>query len=273
MLNLFRKQNLVILGALLLSSVSSHLSACCEPTNNRLYVGGFGGGIYSNSTKVSQLGVVFFTEAEGGPLAIDAKGRTKKTSSGFGGAQIGYEWSKYDNCAGWSLAPALEVEGFWFSNTKKGNLTNTINSDRLAEHQFSDTFKMNTGVYLANAVISLKNQWGLSPYVGVGAGLARLSINRASSFQVSPEEPEINHFSNRKDSSWTLAAQIKAGLRYTIFKSFHIFGEYRFLYLDLSDYVFGSTSNPSHAQTSPWNVKMKNTEYNSFVFGLQYDLY
>jgi hypothetical protein len=68
---------------------------CCDSCeNNRIYVGAFGGGIYSDSTKLSQMGTVFFEEAEGGPLAVNARGHSKRTSSGFGGAQIGYEWSQ-----------------------------------------------------------------------------------------------------------------------------------------------------------------------------------
>lgn len=280
MFNLFRKGCLLALLAplcIMNSSLMAWEESCgCE--SNRLYVGAFGGGLRSNSTKLTQMGTAFFTEAEGGPLAVLAEGNTEKKWSGFGGAQIGYEWSRspgsgYCGCSSWTLAPAAEIEAFFYSHKKKGHLINT--TDRLPEHDFLNSFQMNTGVILANAVFSLNNSgWcGFSPYIGGGLGAARISIRHAKSLQVSPEEPGINHFnSKRSDSSWAFAAQAKAGLRYNICKSFHIFGEYRYVYLDSSNYILGSTVDPSHAPTSPWNLKMHNAQYNAFVVGIQYDL-
>ena len=277
MFSLFNKRNLAIVSALLLNAVTN-LSAweCCEPPEcNRLYIGAFGGGICSNSSKVSQLGTALLTEAEGGPLAVSAKGRTRKAHTGFGGVQLGYEWfnHSYTPYSDWTITPAVEMEAYWFSQTKKGHLANTTDLDRLPEHDFFNKFHIDQGVYLANAVFSLNNCYGLTPYVGGGVGATRIAINRASSIQLDPFEPGINHFnSGRKDSSWAFAAQVKAGLRYTICKSFHVFGEYRYLFVDSSNYIFGSTVYPTHARTTPWNVKIKDIQYNSFVFGLQYDL-
>src|ERR1700760_4395195 len=112
MFNLFSKGCLSALVALLsLSAMNSPLMAwesCYSCESNRVYVGAFGGGIYSNSTRLSQMGTAFFTEAEGGPLAVFAQGHTKKNSSGFGGAQIGYEWLQCPlsiGCSEWSITP------------------------------------------------------------------------------------------------------------------------------------------------------------------------
>lgn len=262
---------LLLLAVLSLSTMYCDSSEC-----NRIYVGAFGGGIYSNSTKVSQMGTAFFTEAEGGPLAVYAHGHTKKTSSGFGGAHIGYEWSQcplHIGCSSWSVAPAVELEAYWYNHNKKGHLINS--TDRLPEHDFLDSFHLDMGVYLANVLFSLNNPClgKFSPYIGGGIGATRISIKHAKSEQTSPEEAGINHFnSKRSDSSWAFAAQAKVGLRYNICRSFHIFGEYRYLFVDSSDYIFGSTVYPSHAATSPWNVKVKNIHYNAFAVGVQYDL-
>lgn len=280
MFNLFKKWHLSALSALLILSAThsslmaweSYDSCAC----NRFYIGGFGGGIYSNSTRMSQMGTAFFTEAAGGPLAVYAKGHTKKRSTGFGGAQVGYEWSQSGLClgnSGWTIAPAAEVEAYFFSHKKRGHLIN--DTMRLPEHDFVNSFNMNMSVCLVNAVFSLNNDcmWGLTPYVGGGIGATHLSLRNAKSLQVSPAEPGINHFnSKRSDSSWAFAAQAKAGLRYKICESFHIFGEYRYLFVDSSNYIFGSTVYPTHAATSPWNVKVKNIHYNAFSFGIQYDL-
>lgn len=279
MVNLFSRHLLALLALLSLNIMNSSLIAGeygSSSDSNRIYVGAFGGGLYSNSTKMYQMGTAFFTEAEGGPLAVYAQGPTDETSSGFGGAQIGYEWSKGPcniRCSDWSLDPAVELEAFWYSHTKEGHLMNP--TERLPEHDFLDSFNMNMGVYLINAVLSLNHSCfgAFSPYIGGGVGTTRISIRNATSLQTAPIEAGINHFnSEQRDSAWAFAAQVKAGLRYNFCKSFHIFGEYRYLFVDASNYIFGSTVYPNHVPTSPWNVKVQNIHYNAFVFGLQYDL-
>lgn len=219
------------------------------------------------------MGVAFFPDASGGPLAVEAIGHTKKNGTGFGGVQIGYEWSKcLDDCSCWTLAPAAELEGYWLNRHIEGHLFNTTDTDRLPEHDFFDTFHMRSGVYLANFVLALNNTWNLSPYVGLGAGATRLSLHHANSLQLAPPEPGINHFNSMShDSSWAFAAQVKAGLRYNICR-FHIFGEYRFLFVDSSNFMFGSTVYSTHVHTTPWNVKFEDMEYNAFAFGVQFDL-
>lgn len=277
---------LALLSALFLNTMTSSLIAgensqkgentqkSKHPRNcNRYYIGAFGGGIYSNSSKLSQMGTALFSEAEGGPLAVEARGHAKKTATGFGGVQAGYEWSKYlDANSSWTVAPTAEAEAYWFSRHIKGHLRNATDTERLPEHDFVDSFHANAGVYLANFILSLNNTWRLSPYVGAGVGATRLSLHNADSSQVAPPEPGINHFnSSRHDSSWAFAAQVKAGLRYGIWR-FHIFGEYRYLFMDFSKYIFGSTVYPIHAHTTPWNVKIDNMQFSAFAFGIQFDL-
>ncbi len=277
MLSLFKKKSLLALLALF--SMNSSLMAweyCDSCECNRLYVGVFGGGMYSNSSKVYQMGTAFFTEAAGGPLAVNARGLSKGVSSGFGGIQLGYELPNYPlniGDSGWTIAPAGELEAFWYKVTKTASLNNE--TDRLDGHVFLDSFDINAGVYLANAVFSLNNPnfGAFSPYIGGGIGATRMSLTNATSTQTDPPEIGVNHFnSKRNDSAWTFAAQAKAGLRYHISESFHIFGEYRYLFVDSSNYIFGSAVYPTHVPTSPWNVKLQNIQYNAFVFGIQYDL-
>lgn len=284
MSSIFNKTRLLgVLALLSLNVTNSSLMAwdycepeCCEAPANRMYIGAFGGGLYSDSTKVTQLGTAFFTEAAGGPLAVDARGRTKKSSTGFGGIQLGYEWSNNPmnlGCSNWSIAPAVELEAFWYSHSKSGHLIN--DTTRLPEHDFLDSFDMDMGVYLANVLFSLNNPCfgAFTPYVGGGFGATRIYLSNASSEQTSPAEIGVNHFNSlRSDSTWAFAAQAKAGVRYNFCQSFHIFGEYRYLFVDSSNYILGSTVYPTHAPTSPWNVKVKNIHYNAFTFGIQYDL-
>ena len=53
---------------------------------------------------ISQLGTAFFVEAAGGPLSVNATGRSGSRSAWFVGGQAGYEWSY-----GSHLLPALEI--------------------------------------------------------------------------------------------------------------------------------------------------------------------
>jgi len=278
MFNLFSKGKLSALLALVsLSAMNSSLMAdeCCDPCeSNRMYIGAFGGGICSNSNRVSQYGTAFFSEVHSiGPLSIIAEGHLNKSSTGFGGLQIGYEWSK-PTCSGWSLAPAAELEVMFFKHKKHGHLINeTVRG--LDEHDFADSFHMNSNVILANAVLSINNDClcGFTPYLGGGIGAARVSLHKADSLQVEPPEAGVNHFnSKRSDSTWSFAAQAKAGLRYNFCQLFHIFAEYRYLYVDASNYILGATNYTTHVPTSPWNVKVSNVNYNAFAIGVQFDL-
>lgn len=229
-----------------------------------VYVGVFGGGGYGSSTDITQLGTAFFVEAQGGPLAVNAKGSTGGGGVGFVGGQVGYEFSH--NAL---MLPAFELEGFYLSSgTRSGTVRNP--NDRLGEHNFDDSFKVNNSVFLANMVVSFPAvRWGVTPYVGVGIGAARVAANGADSLQVDPPEPGVNHFNSDTDSeAWTFAAQIKAGARLAISSNAYLFGEYRYLYVGSVDQTYGSTVYPFHAPTSAWTVNMDSTSYSLATAGI-----
>jgi hypothetical protein len=56
------------------------------------YASIFGGGGFASDTGVAQLGTAFFIEAQGGPLAVNARGTAGSGGVGFIGGQIGHEW-------------------------------------------------------------------------------------------------------------------------------------------------------------------------------------
>lgn len=281
MCKLFNKNHLLTLMWILLfnivgsSVVAGHCCYSCP--HNKMYIGVFGGENYSNRTKLIQTGTAFFTEAEGGPLAVDARGHSRRNHSWFAGGQIGYEWAecpRYLGCSNWYITPAAEIEAYFYRHTKKGHLINDTLL-RLDEHDFINSFPMDVGVYLVNGVASLNNSCmgKFSPYIGGGIGAANIYVRHAKSLQISPPEPGINHFNSRRhDSTWAFAAQAKAGVRFNICERFHIFAEYRFLFVDSSNYIFGSTAYPNHAPTSTWNVQVKNMIYNSYAVGIRFDL-
>ncbi len=85
MLNLGRLR--VLFALVSLSTMNSSLTAwegCEQPSCNRLYIGAFGGGIYSNSNEATQYGTAFFSELTSiGPLSVIAEGHLNKTSIRF----------------------------------------------------------------------------------------------------------------------------------------------------------------------------------------------
>ncbi|AMN44287.1 hypothetical protein [Rhodoplanes sp. Z2-YC6860] len=229
------------------------------------YVGFFGGGGVGSSGNISQLGTAFFVEAAGGPMSVNATGRSGSHSAWFVGGQAGYEWSY-----GSHLLPALEIEGLYLSGAdQRATLDNP--TPRLAEHTFDNTFPTNTAVVLANVVVGFRTPYqGVTPYIGGGMGVARVSVNGATSTQTNPPEAGINHFNSGTDSSaWTLAAQAKAGVRVALGNSgAYLFGEYRYLFIGSVDQTFGPTVDPTHVPTSQWTVRFDNTSYHLATAGV-----
>jgi opacity protein-like surface antigen len=253
--------------AIIASFVAAPAVFAEEATSARgVYFGGFGGGGFSTEAEVTQFGTVFFTEAEGGPLAVNAKGKSDGDGVGFVGAQVGYEFSR-----GSAVLPAFEVEGFYLdTGTRSATLQNP--SNRIAEHTFDNTLPMNTTVFLTNLVLSFPTAYhGVTPYIGGGIGGALVSVDGAKSLQTNPSEGDINHFSNTDSSAWTFAAQAKAGVRVALNHSAYVFGEYRYLYVGSTDQVFGSTNSPVHAATSAWTVRVDDASYHLATAGIGFD--
>ena len=86
----------------------------------KVYFGVFGGGGSSNHVKVNQYGTAFYTEAEGGPLPVNAFGQANSRDVGIVGGQVGYQWMEiFLNSLNtqWSLSPAVELEGYYVSKS------------------------------------------------------------------------------------------------------------------------------------------------------------
>jgi opacity protein-like surface antigen len=229
-----------------------------------VYVGVFGGGGYGGSTDITQRGTAFFTEAEGGPLAVDARGSAGGGGVGFVGGQVGYEFSHNS-----LMLPAFEIEGLYLASGTR-SMTASNPTDRLDEHTFEDSFKVNNTVFLANMVLSFPTSYhGLTPYIGGGIGAARVAANSADSLQVAPPEAGVNHFnSDTSSEAWTFAGQLKAGVRLALGSNAYLFGEYRYLYIGSTEQTYGSTVYPGHAPTSPWTVNMDATSNSLATAGI-----
>lgn len=256
---------------LLMGSAFADQSAMA-PAPGKLYIGIFGGYGSSNNFDVSQYGTAFYTEASGGPLAVNAFGDMDNHSGWLGGAQIGYKAQDIllSPNSLWALGPAIELEGFYLGKrTFTGDLTN--DTSRLPEHDFAVSFPMKRSVFLTNFVVNFDNPCYLfHPYVGVGLGGAIVKISGADGMQVSPPEEGINHYNaNTSDRTSTFAGQVKAGVSYDINQYFSLFAEYRWLYLANTQFAFGSTVYPSHVATSNWQVKMDAQHYNIGTVGIR----
>ena len=246
--------------------------------NDAVYLGFFGGGGAVTSGRLSQEGTAFYTEANGGPLAVNATGAANSSSEWIVGGQVGYQWAgrSFNHInPNWSFAPAAELEGYYLGGaTLQGNDLNN-GTTRLTEHDFYVSYPLHTGVFLVNAVLNANhsNFSKFHPYVGVGAGAAVISITGANSTQNTPAEPGINHYnSDTSDTSIAFAAQPKIGVSFDLGQHTNMFVEYRFLYLSATDFGFGSTVYPSHVATSNWDVKVGSQYYNMGTIGIKYDL-
>lgn len=218
------------------------------------YIGVFGGGGVGNDTDVTQRGTVFLIEAQGGPLAVNGTGQLDSDGVWFAGVQVGHEW------AGSSVVPAFELEGIYLDTGDRSATLQNANV-RLEEQAFDDVLPTTTSVLLANLALSFPTgSRSVTPYVGGGIGGAQIDVDGATSFQLDPAEPGLNHFNGGPDSTaWTFAAQAKAGIRVALGRNAFVFGEYRYLYVGSADLVFGSTVDAGHAATSEWTVGLDST--------------
>jgi len=233
---------------------------------NPFYLGIFGGGGNSSDNNFTQQGIVFFDSSAGGPLIIKAQNAANTNSVGIGGAHIGYNWLGQQM---WGVVPATEIEAYYLGVTESAGLYNP--STRIPEHFFIDSFPINSGVFLANIVLSSQMN-RFHPYLSGGIGASILSISNAVSTQVSPAEPGVNHFnSNPNASNWTFAAQGKAGLLFNVDDHWSIFAEYRYLFLAPTQYLFGSTQYPTHVATTNWTVNFASLNVNMGSAGIAYN--
>lgn len=247
-----------------------------EPTHDS-YLGVFGGGGTLSKTSLTQLGSAYFPDTAGGPLGVNASGHSNSQSEAIVGGQAGHYFSSVTlpRLTQWSLQPGTELEGYYIGQNSltASDLNNP--TPRVPEHDFLVNLPMSAGVGLINAVASFNHagfvRW--HPYVAGGIGAAVLSVSHATSTQLSPAEPGINHFNaNTSASATAFASQAKAGLSFDWTSHWSIFGEYRYLYLAPTDYVFGSAvyAVGVHPETSSWNVKLSSQSYNLGVAGIRY---
>lgn len=269
------EMNLRILSSIILFALATPVFASHDSAPGKFYFGIFGGGASSNNINASQYGTVYFIEAQGGPLAVDAFGQLRHKSTAFIGAQIGYQVQSIllNTSSRWSLAPAAELEAYTMSKSTFSATLNNIN-DRLAEQSFAVQYPMDRDIFIANAVLNFnKPHLLVQPYIGFGIGTAVVKISNANSEQMNPPEAGVNHYNaNNSDSTSAFAGQVKLGLNYNLNSYISFFAEYRWLYIARTEFTFGSTVFPAHAATSSWLVKLNAQKYNLGDIGVRINL-
>lgn len=240
-----------------------------------IYLGVFGGGGGVRVDNLNQYGTAFYTEAQGGPLAVNAFGSSVSDSTWLVGGHIGFQWPGQlftHLIPSWGLVPAFELEGYYLGGVSFVGDDLNNGTTRLTEHDFRVTYPMKTGVFLINAVLNSNNNafGNFHPYIGLGVGPAVVSISNADALQTAPLEAGVNHYnSDPNDTTVALAAQPKIGINFSLNPDVTVFAEYRFLYLSNTDFMFGSTVYPTHPATSNWEVKLGPQYYNMGTIGIQ----
>lgn len=249
------------------------LALAAAPQNDQeggFYIGMFGGLGTAESASLQQRGAVLLPPGSPLPiLPVDAKGSTNSKGLAAGGIHVGYEWKRWDLGSHWGLRPAAEMEGLYLG--KHSPVGEMPVMPRVLGTQYV-TIPMTAGVFLANAVFTLQTPLTdkVLPYVGVGIGMASLSIHGSDS--ANPSEPGINHFNSNPDASDSaFVFQLKLGLKSEVYQNLFLFAEYRYISINSTSYTFGATDYPGlHLPTTEWHVDLGHQQYNLFIVGLQY---
>src|SRR3546814_12408773 len=96
----------------------------------------------------------------------------------------------------WGLRAAVELEGLYIvKHSPVGDMPITPG---ILGTQYV-TIPMTAGVLLANAVFTVQTPYSsrILPYLGVGAGLASVSIEEA--YSATPNERGVNHFASNPE--------------------------------------------------------------------------
>lgn len=140
------------------------------------YIGLFGGAGSASSTSARQEGGFYLPGPLNTRVGVDAQGKTGGEPAGVLGLQAGCEGKRQTfGPSEWALKPAAELEGLYIGQQSPvGDMPITPG---VLETQYV-TLPMTVGVVLANAVFTVRMPWfsRIFRYLGVGAGVARISI-------------------------------------------------------------------------------------------------
>lgn len=237
-------------------------------TGQGFYVGLTGGWGTTASTRLRQRGAVLLDHAR---LPIDADGSTgSHTHVSALGLQLGHAWrSRALGETSWQWQPAVELEGLRIG--KHAPVGTMPVRPRFLGTQYV-TIPMTSTAIMAGTVVTLRSPYSqrLLPYLGLGAGIARTSIEGSDS--ANPSEPGINHFNSDPDASDSaFALQARVGVSGEVHERLTLFAEYRHLSIAATRYRFGATDYPGeHPPTEEWDVDLGRQKFDLLLLGLRY---
>jgi opacity protein-like surface antigen len=226
-----------------------------------LYAGVFGGGGVFTADSIVQSATVLNTP----PLPVRAAGDGETHAGWLGGLDAGYEWEgwTFGHDRRWAILPAAEFEGYYLGTEQTGLLSNS--TPRIFDYRAP----MDIGVLSANLLLTLHTPYAIHPYIGGGVGIGIVGNHGATDFQLVPPEPGLNHFNSNPDaSSCSFAVTPRAGVRCDLGRSWYLFAEYKFLFVDSTNFTFGSTVYPGHPATTPWTVQYGDMSAHMAVLGV-----
>lgn len=151
------------------------------PAGQGVHTGLSGGAGTASSMSARQEGGFFLPGPLKTRVGVDAQGQTGGEPVGGLGLQAGYEGKRQTfGQTEWALKPAAELEGIYIGQQSPVG-DRPITPGVLGQQDV--TLPMTVGVVLANAVFTVQTPWSsrIFPDLGVGAGVARLSIQGANS--------------------------------------------------------------------------------------------
>lgn len=246
--------------------------AATEPataSGHGFYAGLTGGWGTTASTRLRQRGTVLLGHSL--RLPIDADGSTgSHTHVSALGLQLGHAWrSRALGETSWHWQPAVELEGLRVG--KHAPVGTMPVRPRALGTQYV-TIPMTSTVVMAGGVVTLRTPYSqrILPYVGLGAGYARTSIEGSDS--ANPSEPGINHFNSDPDASDSaFALQARIGVSGEVHERLTLFAEYRHLSIAATRYRFGATDYPGeHPPTEEWDVDLGRQKFDLLLLGLRY---
>jgi opacity protein-like surface antigen len=126
-------------------------------------------------------------------------------------------------------------------------------------------------VFMANAYVDLGTWWCLTPYVGLGVGMANIKISGFRDDGFTAGAPGTNAVTFADDASkWNFAWAVHAGMTYKVTPSMSIDLGYR--YIDLGSATTGATRAFDGTFTNGGPFTFKNITSHDFKLGVRWML-
>ena len=196
--------------------------------------------------------------------ALDAANTSSSQRLGFNSAGI------FGLGVGYKFNP-------WFRGDVTGEYRGNSNFDGFDLISFPGGFGAHTyhatkseWLALANAYVDLGTWWGVTPFVGAGAGVARVSIANFTDLTVTSAGGLPGLAFGDNVSKWNFAWALHAGLAYRVSPNFTVELAYR--YLDMGNGLTGDLRSPDGTNTIVNPTTFKSLTSHDLKMGVRWQL-